>query len=150
SAAAQKARGAIKSFADLGHFGDLKVVLSQLTDDRERDGVYWMLESLVRHTGSAKVAQFMMDQVGREPNKMRKAALLERIGGLKVGHIDSSRAKGVWIKDASNALACLAEKMRKLRTTAIDALGKCSDPRAEAALIELINEQLRSPAESGW
>src|SRR5437870_2712989 len=101
SAEARKARGVCKTFADLAHFDDLKLLLPQLTDERERDHVYWMLESLVRNTGSPEVAQFMMDQVGRETNKLCKAGLLERIGGLKVVSARSPKVKGVRIKDAS-------------------------------------------------
>jgi hypothetical protein len=142
SPAAKAARDTIKSFDDLGRFDDVKAALSQLTDDRERDGVYWMLESLARNTGSTQAAEFLMEQVGREAKKTAKAAILERIGALK--------RRGIRIGDASNALACLAEKMRHLRTAAITALGCCADPRAEAALIDLIQEQLTNPAESGW
>src|SRR5262245_9374425 len=78
---AMKARGTIRLFADLNHFDDLKLLLPELADVRERDALYWMFESLVRHTGNNEVAQFMMDQVAREANKMLKVSLLERIGG---------------------------------------------------------------------
>lgn len=141
-AAREKARGAILSCDDLGHFDDLKATLAQMTGDRERAIVYWMLEVLLRHTRSTEVAEFLMEQVGREPKKAVQIALLEKIGGQK--------GKGIRIRDASIALACLAEKMRKLRTAAIDALGCCADPRAETALIELAQDQLHNSAESGW
>lgn len=136
------ARRQIASLDDLRYFEPLRAFLDERKEDRERDTAYWMLESLLRRTGSSDVGDFLMAQVGREKKATVKTELLRKIA--------FGRGTGVQIKDATHALACLTAKMRNLRKAAVEALGSCGDPRAEDALLRILHAQVTKPTENGW
>jgi len=138
----ERARKRITALDDIGYFEALKQALSENEHDRERDTIYWMLGTLLRRTGETQVGEFLMHQVAAEQKKTVKAEILREIGDAKGNRIR--------IQNASNAIECLSMKMRNLRAAAVEALGCCSDPKAEHALISLIYDSLENTAENGW
>ncbi|MCR9202166.1 MAG: HEAT repeat domain-containing protein [Planctomycetaceae bacterium] len=138
----ERARQRITSLNDIGFFVALKQALSKNEDDRERDTIYWMLGILLRRTGETQVGEFLMRQIAVERKKTVKTEILRSIGNAK--------GNCIRIQNASNALECLSEKMRNLRAAAVESLGCCGDPRAEDALIALIDDSLENTSENGW
>lgn len=131
----EEARKTIMSLADVNFLPPIAQLLAGKQSPNERKTTYLLLESLIRNSRSLEVVEFAVQQIGVEKNKQLKNKLLLAIGSLR-GH-------GIKIKDASNLLACVADK--RLATVAITALGCCCDRRAEEALLDLVESLMRTP-----
>jgi len=85
-----------------------------------------ILRYLARNTGAPRVVDYLMERVATEKTaELRKQALTE------VYFLQG-------VSNAQNSIAALEDRDRDARQRAIMALGACSDPRAEEALIGIV------------
>jgi hypothetical protein len=133
-----KARTEARQVMDLDVLEEIKVILESTKDRTDRLYCYWILGDLGRNAKAHQVADYLMERVPQEKTiRMREQALM---GAVFI--------EGPW--NPENAIATLADKNRGVRHLAIQALGACTDPRAEETLIGIVdNEADKEPAAAG-
>lgn len=137
----ESARQQIYSQPDLALFPAASIYINELVDDDERYTAYGLIGTMLLRSGETYIAEYLIDQIAREPKKKLREYLLENIA--------SGARRGASATNAENVLqhAQEGEKMPSLRQEAIQALGACGgDPQAEVLLLEILT-QLK---ESGW
>lgn len=122
-----KAREEASQIADPALLGQIQAILEQSKNDAEKMYCYWILKDLGRNSGSIQVADYLMERVALEKKTRLRGQALKSLLFLH------------GVSDATNAIAALRDKNRDVRRYAIHALGACSDPQAEEALIGIVN-----------
>ena len=128
----EAAREEARKIADLDALDEIRAILDKARKTPEKTYCYWILGDLGRNTGAGEVMDYLVERVARENKvaKLRKQALME---------IE-------WLNgptDPSNIIEATKDKNRDVRHSAIDALGACTHPKAEEALIDIISVKRR-------
>ncbi|MFA6449912.1 MAG: HEAT repeat domain-containing protein [bacterium] len=108
-----------------------------------RRSVYFAAGKIGKNTGSEKACAMLLEALERETDKYSVGAVLDRL------------AEQAAVPFSPKLVECARDARWIVRYSAIDALGKCRHPEAEAALIEIIgasedpNDLLRACASIG-
>ena len=133
-----KARAEAKQVTDLDALEEIKAILESTKDRTDKLYCYWILGDLGRNAKAPHVADYLMERLPREKTvDMREWAFR---GAMFI--------EGPW--NPENAIAAIADTNRAVRHLAIQALGACTNPRAEETLIDIVdNEADKDPAAAG-
>jgi HEAT repeat protein len=130
-----KARAEAQQVTDLGALEEIKAILESTKDTTDKLYCYWLLRDLGRNAKAPQVADYLMERLPRE----KTVAMREWVfrGAMFI--------EGPW--NPENAIAALGDKNRGVRHLAIQALGACTNPRAEETLIDIVDKEVdKDPA----
>jgi HEAT repeat protein len=120
------AREEARQVADLGALAEIRAILDKSKDTPEKKFCYWILGDLGRNTGAQEVMDYLMERVGKEKTATLRKQALQEILFLRGP------------SDPQNVVKAAQDKNRGVREAAVAALGACTHPAAEQALIQLV------------
>jgi HEAT repeat protein len=134
-----KARAEAQQVTDLDALEEIKAILESTKDRTDKLYCYWILGDLGRSATAPQVANYLMERLPCEKTVAMREWVLR--GAILI--------EGPW--NPENAIAALADKNRGVRHLATQALGACTDPRAEETLIDIVdNDAAKDPSAAGY
>lgn len=120
------ARKEAKQISDLEALNEVRTILAQSKDSTEKKFCYWVLGDLGRNTQAQEVTDYLIERVACEKTATLRKQALDQIQFLQGA------------SDPEYLIQATQDKNRGVRESAIQALGACTHPKAEKALIDLI------------
>jgi len=103
-------------------------LLEKSKNETIKSDIYFTLGKIGVNTGDRRVADILLKRLEAETNKYTLEMILERI------------AEQEDVPDCLAIIKCISDNRWQVRYSAIEVLGRCKSPAAEAALIKLITE----------